>query len=144
MTINFIQGNIFNSSCKCLINPVNCDGTMGKGLALDFKKKYPNILKNYKLICKTGVLVPGIIDVCFDYEKWILNFPTKIRWYNPSKIEYIELGLNAIVKLNEKLFLDSVAFPKIGSGLGGLDWIDVKKLIIKILSPLDLKIEVYE
>ena len=80
----------------------------------------------------------------FDYEKWILNFPTKIRWYNPSKIEYIELGLNAIVKLNEKLFLDSVAFPKIGSGLGGLDWIDVKKLIIKILSPLDLKIEVYE
>jgi O-acetyl-ADP-ribose deacetylase (regulator of RNase III) len=131
------SGNLFQSNAEALINAVNCVGVMGKGIALQFKQKFPaEYFIFYKLACQTGELAIGKVQV-FGLEnvqtnpRFIINFPTKNHWREQSKIEFIESGLQILVKEVERYEIKSIAMPALGCGLGGLDYSEVKLLIEK-------------
>lgn len=137
MKIYTISDNIFDVKADVLINPVNLVGVMGKGLALEFKNRFPDNYIAYKKWCK-GKPKIGECLVFGDRGKLIFNFPTKIHWKDPSDIEYIEKSARTLVAWckrygNKK----KIAVPKVGCGLGGLDWNTVKPKLVKILSELD-------
>lgn len=139
------HGSIFDSECEALVNPVNCVGVMGAGLALEFKKRFPGMFKSYVEDCESGDLRIGHLSVHIglDYPA-VINFPTKNHWKHNSKIEYIEQGLDALADLVETGFPKSIAIPALGCGLGGLDWVDVESLIRLKLDGIDgLIVEMY-
>ena len=84
-----IKGNIFNTRCQTLVNTVNCIGVMGKGIALECKLRFPDMFKKYKEFCEKELMKPGSLQLCNNSKPWILNFPTKVHWKDPSKIEYL-------------------------------------------------------
>jgi len=142
----FKNKDIFKSSAECLVNPVNVVGVMGAGLALQFKTRYKLNYITYKEACDEGYIRIGCGLNVKEYDKYIFNFPTKKHWKDPSKLEYIELGL---IDLAEHIFqfdINSVAIPALGCGLGGLDWNDVRPLIEKFEKKLNINvdIEIYE
>ncbi len=147
--IKYITGNILESNAQALINTINTVGVMGKGIALQFKKAYPNNFKAYHQACKNQELEIGKLFVTTDKnassgEKVIINFPTKKDWRKPSEYEYIEKGLQDLLQIIKKHNLKSVAVPPLGAGNGGLEWEKVKKLIHKYLADVDIEILVYE
>ncbi len=143
--IYYIKGNMFDSPAQVLVNTVNTEGVMGKGLALTFKKVYPDMFINYKKFCDNNDLTIGKLYLYKTKGKWILNFPTKTTWRKPSKIEYIEEGLKKFVLTYKEKNIKSIAFPMLGCGNGGLDFEnDVKPLMNKYLSTLEgINIYVY-
>jgi len=147
--INYVTGNILDSETQAVVNTVNTLGVMGKGIALQFKKAYPNNYKSYSLACKNKEIVVGRMFVTKDSnissgEKIIINFPTKQNWRKPSEYSYIEDGLDDLINVIEKYKIKSIAIPPLGAGNGGLKWEKVKIIIDEKLSSLDIKISVYE
>ncbi len=148
--IEYRIGNLFESSSEALVNTVNTVGVMGKGIALQFKKLYPNNFKAYNELCKSGNFEIGQILAFRDQntitgEKIILNFPTKKHWRSPSQYDFIELGLIELKNVIQKENIKSVAIPPLGSGNGGLQWQKVKTLIELHLSEIsECQIIVYE
>ena len=142
--IEFKKRSMFRSKVQTLVNPVNCVGVMGAGLALRMKQEFPDMFDSYKKVCTQKLLEPGKLHLYKDQGRWILNFPTKKHYRDPSTMEYIELGLDKFVETYKEKGITSIAFPKIGSGLGGLDWLKVKELMISKLSDLDILVEIYE
>jgi len=145
--IKFLRGNIFNSKSQVIVNTVNCVGVMGKGVALVFKLRYPNMFGIYQDYCKQKFIGIGKLWL-YKEEKdapWVLNFPTKFNWKYPSKIEYIEKGLIKFVETYKEKDIKSIAFPLLGTHNGGLDRQEVLNLMTKYLgSCTDLSIEIYE
>lgn len=143
------NGDIFNSDCEYLVNPVNTVGVMGKGLALQFKEKFPENFNKYKKYCNSKDFTVGKLLIITENDKKIINFPTKIHWKDKAKLKFIEDGLEKLKIAIEKRNIKSVAMPKIGCGLGELDWNLVFKEICKFHSELDeniyndLLIEIY-
>ena len=135
--------NIFKSNAEALVNPVNTIGVMGSGLARQFKERYPEMFKDYKINCDQKNIKIGVLHIYRTINKLIINFPTKQDWKNNTKIEWIEEGLIYFAKNYKKLKIDSIAFPKLGCGKGGLDWNLVRPLMEKYLKDLDLKIEIW-
>lgn len=132
-------GNILDTEAKYILNPVNCVGTMGKGLALQIAKKYPESVGPYKEDCQHGSLSIGNLTSFKAKDgKTIINFPTKDHWRDPSKYRYIEAGLeNLAFILNlsgTKVQNSSFAIPPLGCGLGGLKYDFVHELIQIYLS----------
>lgn len=123
------KGNIFNSSCEYLVNPVNCVGVMGKGLALEFKNKYPLNFEIYKKACDNASFNIGNLLIVPVDNKFIVNFPTKKHWRNKSDLEFIKIGLEELKLAIKEFNIKSIALPKLGCGLGGLDWNEVFVLI---------------
>ena len=123
------KGNIFNSSCEYLVNPVNCVGVMGKGLALEFKNKYPLNFEVYKKACDSASFNIGNLLIVPVDNKFIVNFPTKKHWRNKSDLEFIKIGLEELKVAIKEFNIKSIALPKLGCGLGGLDWNEVFDLI---------------
>lgn len=123
--------SIFYSNAQALVNPVNCVGIMGKGLALEFKRRYPNNFASYQRACAVGLEI-GNLHTCEEDGKLIINFPTKKHWKAPSKYEYILEGLLTLAELIKQKQIKSIAIPRLGCGLGGLDWNIVRKMIIAI------------
>lgn len=147
--MNYTKGNILESNTEVIINPVNTVGVMGKGLALQFKQKFPTNYKIYKEACKNQTIDIGkllLVDESnLERKKFIINFPTKKHWRNSSKIEYIEEGLKDLVRIIETQSFESMAIPALGCGLGGLEWESVKLLIEKQLGNLEeIEIIIYE
>ena len=147
--IIYKRGNILESEAEALINTVNTQGVMGKGIALQFKNTFPNNYKLYHDACKNGKFKIGDLLVFEDNglivgKKIIINFPTKTSWRKPSEYSYIEKGLDELIKVIEKNNIKSVAIPPLGSGNGGLDWNIVKNLIEDKLSLLPISIHIYE
>jgi O-acetyl-ADP-ribose deacetylase (regulator of RNase III) len=130
------KDDILTHNSEYIVNPVNCVGVMGKGLALQVKLKYPNVFRVYKEACNKGLVKVGKMLVVDN----IINFPTKQDWRNPSKLEWIESGLKDLRQLIIDRNIQSISIPKLGCGLGGLDWHDVKPLIDKYLSGLNCTI----
>ena len=144
--IRYLNGSIFDSPAQCLVNPVNCVGVMGKGLALDFKRRYPKMFESYVNICKAGELKPGKLVFYTEsaLSHTICLFPTKIDWRHPSKVEYIESGLLAFVKYYNEWDIKSVAMPHLGCGLGGLSFaLHFQPLAEKILGELPIEVLIY-
>ncbi|MBP5422167.1 MAG: macro domain-containing protein [Paludibacteraceae bacterium] len=139
------KGNIFNSKAMAIVNTVNCVGAMGKGIALDFKLRYPEMFKEYQRICIQHLLKPGQILPYKKSNPIILNFAIKDDWKDPSKVEWIEETLQKFVNNYKSLNITSVAFPWMGAMNGGLPIETIKSLTRKYLSELnDIEIEVYE
>jgi O-acetyl-ADP-ribose deacetylase (regulator of RNase III) len=147
--IRFYNGDILQADAEALVNTVNCVGVMGRGIALQFKNAYPKNFKEYKKACDHGEVEPGKMLVhetgTFTSPKYIINFPTKRHWKGKSKIEDIDSGLNALVEVINNYKINSIAIPPLGSGLGGLSWNTVRKLIEEKLSVLEnVDIHIYE
>ncbi len=130
--------NIFSSNADVLVNTVNCVGVMGANLALQFKNLYPKMYEDYKKACNRNLVYPGKIWWYFTGDIWIANFPTKNHWRNPSKLEWIEQGLDdLLVGIEERPLVKSIAIPALGCNLGGLSYSLVKPLIISKLQSLN-------
>jgi O-acetyl-ADP-ribose deacetylase (regulator of RNase III) len=141
--IQYQQGDIFNAQTHVIVNTVNCKGVMGKGLALAFKQKYPDMFPVYQQECKTGKLRIGRPTLYKQSTPWILNFPTKDHWKPPSKLEYLEKGLEYFVTNYKKAGIKSIAFPKLGAQNGKLLWDEVGPLMARYLSQLDIDVYIY-
>ncbi|WP_336928868.1 type II toxin-antitoxin system antitoxin DNA ADP-ribosyl glycohydrolase DarG [Vibrio cholerae] len=147
--LEFVKGDFFDFDADIRVNTVNCVGVMGAGVALAFKKKYPEMFKEYARQCKEKEIAPGKPTVwkqgdMFSKGIEIINFPTKNHWRNPSEYEYIEDGLiwlSNYLKNKEGL---TITLPALGCGHGGLDWGEVKQLIIKYLERTSNNILVFE
>lgn len=141
--ITYLTGDLLKSSAVALVNTVNCEGYMGKGIAYQFKLQYPENNIDYVKACKNGTLKIGNLHHYFEKDKIIINFPTKDRWREKSKIDYIYKGLDELLKLIESLAINSIAIPPLGSGNGGLVWNDVKKIIEQKLTILPDYIDIF-
>ncbi len=147
MGIIYVSGNILEAKTESVTNQVNCAGVMGMGLAKQFADKYPSMLKDYRDACRQNALYPGQIHI-YELHRtsppfYIFNFPTKDDWNLLSELEYIEEGLNTMIKVLSALDIKSISIPKLGCGLGGLNWNDVNLLIKKYLSDVGAEIKVY-
>ena len=136
-------GNIFESKCSTIVNTVNCVGIMGKGIALEFKKKYPEMFMDYVLKCDRGEVKPGVPYIYQKNEVSILNFPTKDHWRSPSRLSYVIDGLEWFTLNYEKYNIKSIAFPPLGCGNGGLAWSVVGPIMYQKLSKLPINVEIY-
>lgn len=152
-------GSIFDSTAGVLVNPVNTKGVSGAGLALEFKKRFPRCTKRYEELCKTGQFKIGTLLLLNEMDlaqreaeaeerslteeeraaiipQKVLYFPTKDEWRFPSKMEYIEAGLDKFAKSYENKKILSACFPMLGCGCGKLKWDEVYQLMYKYLNPI--------
>jgi len=132
--IQFIErGDIFNiKDVNSYAHGCNCAGAMGKGIALQFKNKYPKMYSEYRAMCKDGLFNPG--DV-FDYNYGnghIYNLGTQVSWKTKARLEYIENSVGRMLELAASDNVTKIALPAIGAGLGGLNWNDVKEILNRV------------
>jgi len=147
--IEFKIGDLLTSNAEALVNTVNTVGVMGKGIALQFKEAFHHNNNVYIDACKKKELQPGKLLIVSDEniiygKKLIVNFPTKTHWRQPSKYEYIQKGLETLRKEIINRNIKSIAIPPLGAGNGGLDWTEVKPMIVDSLSDLQAEIQIYE
>jgi O-acetyl-ADP-ribose deacetylase (regulator of RNase III) len=139
--LKYVSSNLFDSPAQTLVNTVNVVGVMGKGIAAEFKRRYPGMFRRYAEHCKNGSLDIGKLYLYRTANKLILNFPTKKHWRHPSRLEYIEAGLKKFVDTYAAHGIVSISFPQLGCGNGGLPWSEVQPLMQRYLK--DLPIPVY-
>lgn len=139
----FKTGSIFQSDAQAIVNPVNTVGVMGAGLALQFRKKYPHMFEEYLKLCHGDRMMPGCVKYVKDRDKIVVLFPTKRHWREHSQLRYIEEGLEHFCRTYAVHGIQSVAFPKLGCGLGGLDWDDVKLVMENILQEIPINVQIY-
>ena len=147
--LKFKHGDILTEDVEALVNTVNCVGVMGRGIALQFKRMFPENFKAYKQACDHEEVRPGEMFVFetgrLTNPRYIVNFPTKRHWRSKSRIEDIEAGLTALVETIQALEIRSIAIPPLGSGLGGLDWDEVRPRIEAAIKPIaGLTATIYE
>ena len=135
--IEFVTGNLFESGADCLVNTVNCEGYMGKGIAYQFKMRFPNNNLDYVRACKSGELRIGTIHYYQEADVWVVNFPTKDKWREKSKIDYVEKGLDLLIEFIVEHKPKRIAIPPLGCGNGGLEWSVVKRIIVDKLKVLE-------
>jgi O-acetyl-ADP-ribose deacetylase (regulator of RNase III) len=138
--IEYKRGDILKEHAEALVNTVNCVGVMGRGVALQFKNAFPENFKAYAAACKNGEVQPGRMFVhetgkLFN-PRFIINFPTKRHWRGKSRMEDIESGLTALAEIIQQHHIRSIAIPPLGSGLGGLEWAEVKQRIEYVMQTL--------
>lgn len=138
--ITYGSGDLLAADTHAIINTVNCVGVMGKGIALQFKRRYPQMFKAYEKACKRGDVAIGKMFVAETGElegpKYIVNFPTKTHWRASSKLAYIEAGLVDLIRVIRELDIASVAVPPLGVGNGGLEWADVEPRLVSAFQQL--------
>lgn len=150
MSVITTQGDLLKQQdVDAVVNTVNCVGVMGKGIALQFKKKWPDNFNAYLAACESKIVKPGKMFIynagALARPKYIINFPTKKHWKGKSQIEYIQDGLIDLVAQIKALNINSIAVPPLGCGNGGLDWKDVKILIINAFNAIpDVEVRLFE
>ncbi|WP_419569581.1 macro domain-containing protein [Rheinheimera sp.] len=142
MAIQHITGNIFTSTAQTLVNTVNCEGVMGAGLALECRLRFPAMFERYQQLCADGLLVPGKLWVWRSEQRWVLNFPTKNSWKHPSRLDYLEQGLDKLVSSWQTQGIKSLALPLLGTDKGGLPLEKVITLMQNKLAELAKQIPV--
>ncbi len=146
MPITRGTGNLLAQDVDALVNTVNTQGVMGKGIALQFKRAWPAMFKDYAAACKRGEVTPGRMHVwptgSLTGPRYIINFPTKRHWREPSRLDDIEAGLAALAEIVRELGITSIAVPPLGCGNGGLSWADVEPRIVGSMAPLAGNVEV--
>jgi len=142
--INEVHGNMFKSNCQTLTAPVNMVGTMGNGLALYFKLRFPKVLPIYTKACRLRTFLENqLVVVPVDQGRQVLLFPTKNHWRDDSTIELIERYLKVLARDYRLLNIHSLAIPKLGCGKGNLDYDLVSKSLNTILKDMDIPVTVY-
>ncbi len=142
--ILYVQGDLFQSPAQVLVNTVNTVGAMGKGVAMEFKRHFPEMYPKYRDLCEEGDFNVGSLWLYKTPNKWVLNFPTKRHWRHPSRVEYVESGLRKFVETYLTMGIHSIAFPPLGCGNGQLDFrSQVQPLMEKYLNPLPIEVFVY-
>lgn len=142
--ITYTRTNIFESNAQVLVNTVNTVGVMGKGLAKEFKRLYPDMFESYQDYCNKKRFQIGNLHLYQTKNKQILNFPTKQNWRSASKLEYIELGLKKFVEQYQQQKINSISFPMLGCGNGGLSWrSEIKPLMHKYLRKLPIDVFIH-
>jgi O-acetyl-ADP-ribose deacetylase (regulator of RNase III) len=144
--VQIVSGNIFNSKAQTIVNTINCVGVMGKGIALVFKLRYPNMFDLYQTYCSQRLISVGKLWLYKgeSNQPWVLNFPTKTHWKLPSEYDYIEKGLQKFLDTYKEKGITSVAFPLLGANNGGLDKNIVLDMMQKYLSLCDIPVEIYQ
>ena len=151
--ITYTTGNLLDAKVEALVNAVNTVGVMGKGIALAFKKQFPDNMQAYATACKAGEVQTGKMFVTHTKEevkqatgvKWIVNFPTKQHWRSKSQMSWIEQGLQDLRQFIIDNQVKSIAIPALGAGNGGIDWQIVKPKIEQALADLtEVNIVIYE
>jgi len=144
--IRYKSGDLLNAPVEALVNTVNTVGIMGKGLALQFKRAYPDNFSAYEAACRRKEVRIGKM---FLYDRgenvqprYIINFPTKTHWRLPSRLEYIKEGLKDLVQIIQEREIRSIAVPPLGVGNGNLNWDDVRSLILEVLRPIERDVEI--
>ncbi len=131
--MRIVNCSIFEARTQTIVNTVNCVGVMGKGIALEVKRRFPKVYEDYLRACKRREIRIGKLDLSKRYRVWVLNFPTKAHWRGKSKLKYVEEGLKTFAANYRKWGIKSIAFPKLGCGQGGLHWNEVEPLMRKYL-----------
>jgi O-acetyl-ADP-ribose deacetylase (regulator of RNase III) len=147
MPIERGAGNLLEADVDALVNAVNTEGVMGKGIALQFKKAFPECFASYARACSAGEVVTGRVHIVtrLASPKYIVNFPTKKHWRQPSKLEYIRDGMRDLVAHARTLGIESIAIPPLGCGNGGLDWNVVRPVVLEALDGLPaLRVVLFE
>lgn len=153
--IEYTKGNMLASGLDSLVDPVNCLGVSGKGLALAFKRACPDAVSTYERSAKLGLVRTGFVPCCWTLHMLggrtrgtlVYFFPTKQDWRNPSRLEWIEAGLADLagrVAENYASGVQSIGIPALGCGLGGLDFADVRPLIEAAFADSPARVVVYE
>jgi O-acetyl-ADP-ribose deacetylase (regulator of RNase III) len=141
--LRYVAINLFDSPAQTLVNTVNTVGVMGKGVAKAFKGLYPDMFRAYRAFCQAGRLDIGQLYLYKTPNKWVLNFPTKRDWRNPSQLEWIEAGLVKFVQSYAERGITSISFPQLGTGNGGLAWQDVRPLMDRYLRDLPIPVFIH-
>jgi O-acetyl-ADP-ribose deacetylase (regulator of RNase III) len=141
--LRYVTINLFESPAQTLVNTVNTAGVMGKGVAHTFKRLYPDMYERYRAFCEAGRFDIGQLYLYKTPNKWVLNFPTKQHWRNPSRLDWIETGLDKFVRTYAERGITSVSFPQLGTGNGGLPWGDVQPLMDKYLRGLSIPVFIH-
>lgn len=146
MPITRGTGNLLTEQVDALVNTVNTQGVMGKGIALQFKKAWPAMFRDYQAASKRGEIIPGRVHVwetgSLSGPRFIINFPTKRHWRAPSKLADIEAGLADLAEVIRARGITSIAIPPLGCGNGGLAWKDVEPAIHRALEPLTASVDI--
>jgi O-acetyl-ADP-ribose deacetylase (regulator of RNase III) len=143
--IRKVSGDLLRDDAQALVNTVNLAGVMGKGIALQFKRAFPEVFTAYAEACERGELQSGKVFPVrvTGTDRWVLNFPTKRHWRQRSRLDDIAAGLDDLARLLTDLRIRTVAVPPLGCGYGGLDWSTVQPLIVEKLGDLDLDVRLY-
>ena len=142
--LQFHRTSLLTSSAQTVVNTVNTVGVMGKGIAVAFKTRNPSMFNDYMKICASGDLDAGGLWLWKGTDQWVLNFATKKHWRNPSKMEYIQNGLQQFRRDYEHLGIREISFPRLGCGNGGLDWSEVRPLMVRELQDLPITIYIHD
>ncbi|MEA5517039.1 macro domain-containing protein [Nodularia sp. UHCC 0506] len=143
MSLKIINGNLFTSNCQTLVNTVNCVGVMGAGISLEFRLRYPEMYARYVKICEQNLMEIGKLWLYKSVQHWVLNFPTKQHWKKPSKLEFLELGLQKFVDTYIEKDIISIAFPLLGTQNGGIPQRESLEIMKRYLGECELPIEIY-
>jgi O-acetyl-ADP-ribose deacetylase (regulator of RNase III) len=141
--LEYVSTNLFDSPAQTLVNTVNTVGVMGKGIANDFRRLYPEMFERYREFCGRGEFAVGQLYLFRTPHKWVLNFPTKKHWRSPSQLEWVEAGLIRFLETYSQYGITSASFPQLGTGNGGLDWELVRPLMEKYLGQARIPIYVH-
>jgi O-acetyl-ADP-ribose deacetylase (regulator of RNase III) len=142
--VNIVKGDLFDCQADAITCTVNCKGVMGKGIAKEFKRRYPEMFTEYAKLCKQGRIHVGEVWVWREGSIYIVNFPTKDDWRNPSQLSWIVSGLDNLKKHVIMGEITSLAMPALGCSNGNLQWSDVLPLIQEKLGELPIEIKVFE
>jgi O-acetyl-ADP-ribose deacetylase (regulator of RNase III) len=146
--IEYKHGDLLAEPAEALVNAVNCVGAIGRGIALQFKRRFPDNFAAYAAACRRGAVGPGrmlVVETGQATPRWIVNFPTKRHWRDPARLEDIETGLGGLADEIRARRMRSIALPALGCGLGGLNWGEIRLRIEHSLSELDaVRVIVFE
>lgn len=143
MNLQIIKGNLFTSKCQTLVNTINCVGVMGAGVALEFRLRYPQMYTRYIDLCQQKLIDIGKLWLYKSNPRWVLNFPTKKHWKQPSQLKFLELGLQKFVNTYQKQQITSIAFPLLGTQNGGIPEEESLSIMKQYLQHCNLPIEIY-
>ena len=141
--LKIVTGDIFESDTQTIVNTINCVGAMGKGIALEYKKRYPEMYIKYKELCNRNLIDIGKLWLHKTNEKWILNFPTKKHWRDSSKTEYLEMGLQKFLDEYENKGITSISFPLLGANNGGLNHKVSQEIMCKYLENCKINVLIF-
>jgi O-acetyl-ADP-ribose deacetylase (regulator of RNase III) len=147
--ITLVRGDLLSDDAEAIINTVNTEGVMGKGIALQFKKRFPANFQAYRAACKRREVQLGSMFVVptgsLSGPRYIINFPTKGHWRTKSSLADVQSGLADLVRVIKELHIRSIAIPPLGCGNGGLQWSEVRPVILNALGDVsDLEVRLYE